>query len=94
MQNERWVARSLTVADYGPEVEKAVMASVMDPVGRQLMKLLIHVRATDGLALASKTTFHTLTQAGSFSFEAVQVIGTPVPAKAWEIPKDYKPIRL
>jgi hypothetical protein len=94
MQSERWVARSLAVAKFEPEVEKAVMASIMDPVGRQLMKLLIGARSSDGLVLASKTTYHTPTQSGSFSFETYQVLGTPIPETAWEIPKDYRQIKL
>jgi hypothetical protein len=94
MQNERWVARSLAVAKFGPEVQKVVMASIMDPLGRQLMKLLIGARSSDGLPLASKTTFHTPTQTGSFSFETIQVVAAPIPDAAWEIPADYKPIQL
>ena len=94
MQNDRWVARSLAVAKFGPEVQKVVMASIMDPLGRQLMKLLIGARSSSGLPLASKTTFHTPTQSGSFSFETYQVVSTPIPETAWELPKDYKPIQL
>jgi hypothetical protein len=94
MQNERWVARSLAVAKFEPEVEKAVMASIMDPVGRQLMKLLMGARSSDGLVLASKTSYHTPTQSGNFSFETYQVVSTPIPDTAWEIPRDYKPIQL
>ncbi len=94
MQSSRWVARGLSVAKFGPEVEKVVMASIMDPLGRQLMRLLIGARSTDGLPLASTTTFHTLTQSGSFSFETYQVIATPIPETAWEIPGDYTPIKL
>jgi hypothetical protein len=94
LQNERWVARSLSVAKFGPEVEKAMMASVMDPVGRALMRLLLGARTTNGLPLESRTTFHTPTQSGSFGFEAVQVLSTPIPENAWDIPKDYTLIKL
>ena len=94
MQHERWVARALAVSNYGPELQKVVMASIMDPYGRQLMKLLISARATSGLPLASRTTFHTPTQSGSFDFEAVQVIGQPVPETAWAIPDGYTLIKL
>jgi Domain of unknown function (DUF4412) len=94
MQHERWVARSLAVANYGPEMQKAVMASAMDPLGRQLMKMLIGMRDADGLPLEARTTFRTLTQTGSFSYETVQIITTPIPASAWEIPKDYQAVEL
>ena len=94
MQHERWVARSLAVANYGPELEKVVMASIMDPLGQVLMKMLIGLRSADGLPLAAKTSFRTPSRSGSFSFEAVRVIGTSIPATAWEIPKDYARIEL
>ena len=94
MQSEKWVARSLAVSNYGPELQKVVMASIMDPVGRQLMKLLVGARSTSGLSLASKTTFHTPTQSGSFDFETSQVISTPVPETAWAIPEGYTLIKL
>ena len=35
LTNVRWIARSLDVPDYGPEMQKVVMASVKDPLGRQ-----------------------------------------------------------
>jgi hypothetical protein len=44
--------------------------------------------------LASKTSYHTPTQSGNFSFETYQVVSTPIPDTAWEIPRDYKPIQL
>ena len=94
LQHERWVARSLQVADYGPELERVVMASIMDPLGRVLMKMLIGLRSADGLPLAAKTTFRTLSQSGNFSFEAVWVIGASIPASAWEVPKGYVRIKL
>jgi hypothetical protein len=94
IQHERWVARSLQVTNYGPELEKAIMASLRDPVGRALMRMLIGLREGDGLPLASKTTFQTFTQSGSFGFEAVRVIGESIPASAWEVPKDYVRIEL
>jgi len=94
LKHERWVARSLAVVNYGPELEKAVMASVMDPLGRELMRMLIDMRSMDGLPLAAKTTFRTLSQSGSFDYEAIQVIGKTIPATAWEIPAGYRRIKL
>ena len=94
MVHERWVARSLSVANYGPELEKIVMASMLDPLGRVLMKQLIAMRSTDGLPLASTTRFRTLTQSGSFEWEAISVSSQPIPKSVWEAPKDYNRIHL
>ena len=94
LHHDRWVARAIDVTNYGPEVEKAVMASVMDPLGRQLMRMLIGMRSQDGLVLASSTTFRTLSQSGSFSYEAIQVLSNPIPESAWEIPKEYRRLDL
>lgn len=93
LHHERWVARGMDVTNYGPEVEKVVMASVMDPLGRQLMRMLIGMRSLDGLVLSSTTTFKTLSQSGSFSYEAVEVLSKPIPESAWQIPTEYQRIR-
>jgi len=89
LQHERWVARSLVVANYGPEIQKAAMALAVDPLGRVLLKALIGMREADGLPLESKTTFKSLTQSGSFGYETIQVIGKSIPATAWTIPEGY-----
>jgi len=93
LEHERWVARSLAVANFAPEVQKVVMASAMDPVGRVLLKLMLNMREIDGLPLAARTKFRTPTQSGSFSFETLHVISTSIPKSAWEIPKDYQAIK-
>jgi hypothetical protein len=94
MTSRRWIARSLDVPDYGPELQKVVMAAIRDPLGRQLMRLLIASRTKDGLALAGRTTFRTLGKAGNFDFEAINVKSGEVPAKAWDIPTNYLPINF
>ena len=93
LQHERWVARSIVVANYGPEIQKAAMALAVDPLGRVLLKALIGMREADGLPLESKTTFKTLTSSGSFGYETIQVIGKAVPATAWTVPEGYTQIQ-
>ena len=94
MTSERWIARALKVANYGPEMQKVVLATIADPLGRVLMRMLIDMRTKDGLVLAGTTTFTTLGRSGFFAFEAVKVLSTPIPKEAWDIPSDYTPIRL
>ena len=94
MTSERWIARALKVQNFGPEMQKAVLASIPDPLGRVLMRMLIDLRTKDGLVLAGRTDFATLTQTGSFQFEAVKVISAPIPKEAWDIPADYTRITL
>ena len=93
MTHERWVARGLSVPNFGPELEKVMMATVLDPLGRQLMRLLIQMRSHPGTVLASRTRFRTLTQEGEFSWEAVRVTSDPIPKSAWELPKGYQQVR-
>jgi len=94
LTNERWIARSLSTANYGPEMEKVVMASIKDPLGRQLMRMMIDARTKAGLPLAGHATFRTLSREGSFSFEAVSVNTKPVSASAWQVPAGYTRIEL
>jgi hypothetical protein len=94
LTNERWIANGLAIQNYGPELEKTVMGSIADPLGRQLMRLLISMRTADGLVLAGSTKFRTLKNEGSFSFEAVRVIGQRIPPSAWLPPEGYAPIQL
>lgn len=93
MTHERWVARGLSVPNYGPELEKVMMAAVLDPLGRQLMKLLIQMRSHPGTALASRTRFRTLTQEGEFSWETIRVLSDPIPKSAWELPAGYERVK-
>jgi hypothetical protein len=91
---EQWIARSLVVNNYGPEVQKAVMATIKDPLGRALMRLLLGMRTKEGLVLNGRVTFLTLKQEGSFHFEAVKVISASVPKTAWIIPDGYTKVQL
>jgi hypothetical protein len=93
MTHERWAARGLSVPNFGPEMEKVVMATVLDPLGSQLMKLLIEMRSQPGLVLKSRTQFHTLTQRGEFSWQALRVDSTPIPDSVWSAPKGYAKVR-
>ena len=94
LTNERWVARGLSTANYGPEMQKVVMASIKDPLGRQLMRMMIDARAKPGLPLAGSATFRTLSREGSFSYEAVAVSTKSVPASAWDLPAGYTRVTL
>src|SRR5262245_22553579 len=73
LRQERWVARSLSMPNFGPEVEKVVLATVVDPVGRGLMKLVLQARRVNGLTLAGMIRYRTPTQDGTMSWEALQV---------------------
>jgi hypothetical protein len=92
LDNDRWIARSLVVPNYGPEMQKAVLATIKDPLGRQLMRMLIDMRTKDGMVLVSRTSFQTLGRKGEFDFEATKVVTTPIPATAWAIPEGYKQV--
>lgn len=94
LTNDRWIARSLYVPDYGPEMQKVVMASIKDPMGRQLMRMMIGMRTKEGLALSGSAQFKTLAREGSFSFEARSVKSGNIPASAWSIPEGYTAITL
>jgi hypothetical protein len=89
MTHERWVARGLSVPNFGPELEKVMMAPVLDPLGRQLMKMLIQMRENPGTVLKSSTQFRTPTQSGSFSWEAIRVGSEKIPGSAWSPPPGY-----
>ena len=90
LHNEQWNARSLTFPNYGPELQKAIMASIKDPLGRQLMRLIIDSKEGQGTALAGRTMFRTLDREGSFEFEAQKVSNKKIPAGAWAIPAGYE----
>ena len=89
MTHERWVARGLSVPNFGPELERIVMATVLDPLGCQLMKMLIQMREHPGTVLESSTQFQTLTQSGTFTWQATRVDSRQIPEPAWSVPKGY-----
>jgi hypothetical protein len=93
MTHERWAARGLSVPNFGPEMERIVMATVLDPLGTQLMKMLVQMRAQPGLVLKSSTQFRTLTQSGTFAWEATRVESKSIPESAWMVPKDYAKVQ-
>ena len=95
LRNERWIARSLYVPDYGSEMRKTILATIKDPMGRKLMEMMIGMRDKEGLALAGNATFKTLQREGGFSFEAVKVDSKNKIAKsAWALPAGYEAIKL
>lgn len=94
LRNERWIARSLAVRDYGPEMQKVVMASIPDPLGRALMRLMIAMRTKEGLVLSGSATFRTFSQSGSFAFEALRVSDKSIPKSAWSVPEGYAPASI
>lgn len=89
MTHERWVARGLDVADYSPELDRVIQASILDPLGRVLMRQLLAMRSQDGLPLAATTTFNTFTQSGGFSWQAISAVSAEIPKSVWEAPKGY-----
>ena len=103
---ERWVTPAIGVADYAPELERVMLSSTLDPLGRLLLKRMFDMRGQnaasidsetdrtgqDDFALASVTRFETLTQKGSFSWEATEVRTGKVPGLAWETPKGYRKV--
>jgi hypothetical protein len=90
LRQERWVARSLSMPNFGPEIEKVVLASVVDPVGRGLMKLVLQARRVNGLTLAGMIRYHTPTQDGTMSWEALQVLSAKLPPETWAVPAGYE----
>jgi len=94
LRSERWIARSLYIPDYGPEMQKTVLATIKDPMVRTLMRLMIGSRDKEGLALAGSTVIRTLDKAGAFEFEALKVKSGSIPKAAWIIPAGYTPITL
>jgi hypothetical protein len=57
------------------------------------MKLLLQMRAQPGLVLKSSTQFRTLTQSGSFSWEALRVDSKTIPDSVWAVPQGYEKVR-
>lgn len=94
MHLERWVARSLEVAHYEPETERVVLASALDPLGRALLEMFWESRQTPGLPLSGSMTVSTPSRQGRFTWEAVRVAVTPIPASAWEVPAGYVRVDL
>ena len=89
LRQERWLARSLSLPDFSPEVEKVVQAAILDPLGRGLMKLVLQARSANGLALAARMTVKTMHNQGEMSWEAVKVAATKIPDEAWALPEGY-----
>jgi len=87
---ERWIARALDVPDFSPELRNVVVSSVMDPLGRGLMRLMVQGRETEGLALAGRIEFTTLAQQGVVIWETQRVIPTKIPNDAWVPPAGYQ----
>ena len=90
LQQERWVARALDVPDYSSEIEKVVMASMLDPLGAGLMQLVLRARRMDGLGLGGRIVFHTVRQQGEMSWEAMSVSSARIPPDAWKVPEGYQ----
>jgi len=89
MKHERWSARGLSVPNFAPDAERIVMALTLDPLGSQLMKLMLQMRSQPGLVLQASTDFHTPTQKGSFSWKALSVGSAQIPDSAWSVPTGY-----
>jgi hypothetical protein len=94
LTNERWIARSIYFPNYGPEMQKTVLATIKDPMGRALMRLMIGMREKEGMTLSGSATFKTLSREGSFSFEALKVSSKPIPNSAWALPAGYTRVTL
>jgi hypothetical protein len=90
LRQERWLARSLSLPDFSPEVEKVVQASILDPLGRGLMKLVLQARSADGLALSGRMTVKTFDYQGEMSWEAVKVSSGKIPDEVWVVPEGYQ----
>lgn len=89
MKHEVWTARGLSVPNFAPDMERIVMALVLDPLGSQLMKLMIQMRSQPGLVLQATTQFHTPTQKGSFAWKALAVGSEAIPDSAWSAPTGF-----
>ena len=89
LRQDRWIARSLAVPDFSKEVQNVVIATIMDPLGRGLMTLVVQGRVVDGLTLQGRLRYKTLSQEGEMSWEAVQVSSEKIPETAWLPPTDY-----
>jgi len=90
LRQERWLARSLSVPDFSPEVEKVTQAAILDPLGRGLMKLVLQARSANGLALAGRLTVKTFQNQGEMTWEAVKVSSGKIPETAWAVPEGYQ----
>ncbi len=90
LTQERWVARSLAMPDFSRDLEKVVVASIMDPLGKGLMRLVLQGRGVEGLALAGRIRFRTLGQQGDTSWEAIQVLSGKIAPGAWAVPAGYE----
>ena len=90
LTHDRWLASGLLVANYTPEIERILLASVQEPMAKGFARLLIRANESDGLPLAASTTYRTLASSGSYSWETFQVDYNKIPESAWKIPSDYR----
>lgn len=90
LRHERWLARSLSMPNFAPELEKVVQAATLDPLGRGLMKLLLQARTANGLALSGRMTVKTFDRQGELSWEAVKVLTSKIPDEVWNVPVSYQ----
>ena len=90
LRQERWLARSLSLPDFSAEIEKVVQASMLDPLGRGLMKLVLQGRSANGLSLAGRMSVKTFQNQGEMSWEAVKVSSGKIPDEVWVVPTGYE----
>src|SRR6185295_9537506 len=89
LRQSRWIAHALPVPDFSREISRVVLATMLDPVARGLMTVMLQARWVDGLTLAGEMRFKTLDQEGTISWEALEVRTGKIPKTAWEVPKEY-----
>ena len=92
MQNNRWMAAALSVPKYSAELERVVVASVPDVLGRAFAKMVIGAAAeVSGITLAADATYQTLTSSGHYAWETYWVeSSSKIPDTAWTIPEGYR----
>ena len=90
MTHERWVANDLVVANYKPEIERILLASVPEPMAKGFANLLIRANENDGLVLAASTKYRTMASSGSYSWETFKIDRNKIPESAWKVPSDYR----
>lgn len=89
LRQERWVARALVIPDFADELQSLVIASVADPVGKGLMKLVVQARDVDGITVGGSMQFKTISLKGQTSWMTQRVISGAIPDSAWLPPAGY-----